>query len=1772
MVCLIESKPEIREQIQNLADKLGTEYDIAKIILQENNGYDLDKAPNGAESKLYKDLLDSFNGDERQALIAKAKTYLQPFFNWFGNWTGDDKTNVSKVVDENGEPLVVYHGNEDSNITKFIPNKGKYSNKPLYYFSSSKDTALSYATEGASTADPNDYTIVGFNVDSNTEEAKYADFKSLEDFDIATRSKGRIYEVFLNIRNPINDVSPAYIHDDTLLKGKNNDGMISIPFSDRIGGVEDKMSEDIQYVVLSSNQIKSATDNIGSYSTENPNIYYKKGEVIGNEEAEGRLETIGEFTNTQQLVDYILTLDNVDPELKKLLQVLRQESTRLVIEEFQPGNAVAAYAGYVKLYAPVVNSVSNQEFAEDVAHEMLHHYLQQYYNTYPEFRSKLDQLQAKYRKTTTDPDQYGFTGSSVEFLNEFMVNRQFRYGLKRDNVSFFEELLQIITQAIKKLFTGAKPRRQFNSELKALENTIYDLLSKVNKGDIEHYTEETYKHVVFRQSTSRPSTVSNRSKKLYDKIRKGLENRLKAIKHYSSKNIKAENQLQTLIQNLSNLDAIDGTLEFIDHVNQSIVDCINFLNTPFDQINYKQIRQLSDDYIGFYKPLIDEVFSAFVNTDDFKNIPDYNQILETVRNIQSDMAMVDIKFNELLKNKGKQVLVEHLRSTNTPQEFIDRILNWLDDPTNDGNFLTTWLGMSSESTNEVITTIANILTSVMNNTQRKTYEKGIQLVKLLDKAKKKYGNDVQKILYELDNNGQYTGFMVRELNYGQMRKDYIAYTDKLANKLGIKKDSEGKFIMPSDIETLNKWLDGINKFYDTHTERRYTSQYYELRNRILSNETRQALDEINSAINEILDYVYEDGVYYENMLTPQMFNKLQQLRRNKKLLSIEYNLDGTQKTGVQLQIARELQQFNKLVYGDKPESKINYKKFREDEAKVIAKYGKDSPEHKYWLARNTTVRLTQEFYDRLDQLPSKGDYQSELYEELRNKRSQILKIYRQNGLINVDELTESDKQMLLQLDTDIANEYTLSQEGGTELDDEDRFSNFAVINTTEQYDRDYRAASANPTTFDQWFYSNHYEDARGTMRPASYYTYLWTNDNRYIETVPTGRYNELEALPQFVNKKFDVNGPAIQPKKSLYDNSKQYNKIMNSKELKDLYYAVLSTMEEANKLISYFTSTNNYKMPQIEARMLQALSRSNGVLDALGYAFNDIITTKSDDTDYVDEFLVKPNGQPLKLIPTRYIKMLDNTNNISTDAVGSVIQYYNMALNYSGMSEQQDKIEILLKLLYESTMTTKKGYKGKGSMNYYQQAQALVDRIMYGRKVDPIKLNVAGKEINISKALNNIRNWVSKVNLSFNLNTIGVSFLTDATYTELEAKLGRFFNKRDLSFAKKKFLEELPIIMANIGNPVPTTITGYLMQLNQVVRDNQEIFSRLDQSAALRAINQHFWYLGYTQSDYTVKSHSLLSIYHSYKLVNNQGFMSRDQYINKFYPNDRKKGEVEFEHLKSITLLEAYEKHKDGFRVKPEYQRFVTQALQDQVKNRIEVITKRIDGTLRDIDKSKIHANSITAYLTQHRNFMINGMHQRFKGRTYNQDLQVVEDGYYPTAYRFLSDIIGNKHFAIKQILQDYDNLDEAEQYAIRKVLYDLALISSSTIVALTVMHMIDSDDDYSNWFTEEIVYLALRSAFEFRSMYNPVELMSLIKSPTAAFSYFENQYSILGILNPLNYIYGKTPWSEIDRGVYEGWPRILKTIIKTTPFKNILEIQDPKAKRNYLKNQLMSF
>ena len=84
---------------------------------------------------------------------------------------------------------------------------------------------------------------------------------------------------------------------------------------------------------------------------------------------------------------------------------------------------------------------------------------------------------------------------------------------------------------------------------------------------------------------------------------------------------------------------------------------------------------------------------------------------------------------------------------------------------------------------------------------------------------------------------------------------------------------------------------------------------------------------------------------------------------------------------------------------------------------------------------------------------------------------------------------------------------------------------------------------------------------------------------------------------------------------------------------------------------------------------------------------------------------------------------------------------------------------------------------------------------MYGRNKTPIEGNMLGYDINFGKALDIVRGFVTKVNLSGNLWSIGTSFFTDTTYTTLEAKMGRYFDLEDLNFAKSEFARELPNMM-----------------------------------------------------------------------------------------------------------------------------------------------------------------------------------------------------------------------------------------------------------------------------------------------------------------------------------------------------------------------------------------
>lgn len=212
------------------------------------------QTPNGKPSKL----------NERQWLQVRTKAFKQ----WFGDWE-NNPANASKVVDENGEPMVMYHGSLN-NFSKFITDnkyitsinsQTKEEEKFFWsthgslgegaYFTPSKNFAMQYTKSG--------------------------NYGEMDDY---------FYEVFLNIKKPYLGRYNDEFKDKEDAKKKGYDGAI---------GVDDECNI---YMTFNPSQIKSATLNNGNFDTQRDDIRFQfigeRGTAILDkvEEAAARMDNL----------------------------------------------------------------------------------------------------------------------------------------------------------------------------------------------------------------------------------------------------------------------------------------------------------------------------------------------------------------------------------------------------------------------------------------------------------------------------------------------------------------------------------------------------------------------------------------------------------------------------------------------------------------------------------------------------------------------------------------------------------------------------------------------------------------------------------------------------------------------------------------------------------------------------------------------------------------------------------------------------------------------------------------------------------------------------------------------------------------------------------------------------------------------------------------------------------------------------------------------------------------------------------------------------------------------------------------------------------------------------------------------------------------------------------------------------------------------------------------------------------------------------------------
>ena len=184
----------------------------------------LARAPRNAEGQLLAPNGNPSNLTEKQYAQVRTKAFKR----WFGDWE-NDPTNASKIVDKNGEPLIVYH--ESPNVfNTFDVSKKRY----------------------------NVHNVNGIWASA-----------------IDRKGKGygeNVYPLFINLRNPIK-TSTKQAKTITELRDLENKALNNINSDGAILDTIDKLGYETQYYVKNPNQVKSATDNSGLFNRQNNNIY-----------------------------------------------------------------------------------------------------------------------------------------------------------------------------------------------------------------------------------------------------------------------------------------------------------------------------------------------------------------------------------------------------------------------------------------------------------------------------------------------------------------------------------------------------------------------------------------------------------------------------------------------------------------------------------------------------------------------------------------------------------------------------------------------------------------------------------------------------------------------------------------------------------------------------------------------------------------------------------------------------------------------------------------------------------------------------------------------------------------------------------------------------------------------------------------------------------------------------------------------------------------------------------------------------------------------------------------------------------------------------------------------------------------------------------------------------------------------------------------------------------------------------------------------------------
>lgn len=1146
-----------------------------------NNGNLMDLAPNGQPSLVFQQLLQIYNGDTNKAIKAKANLYSDTFRKHFGDWLSDD---ISKdKIDINGEPILPF---------------GKALERAKSTASLKSKIGIEHKFGKA-----NIYTTFGDRLSGMLQRGEYPSSKAI----IQRFSELRLFspqnETLADILGKHEIPTIFKNHEDgSLMKTYTVDGKSIISIDPQlINGVSNRYLADtylheVIHAVTTDAINNAQTKEQTKFRDQNRKTFQIFSKLFPAEMF-SRMDMSGLyycFENEKEFASEFATKQDVR-------NLLYQKA----IAEDKKSNKAPILA-----LKNLVNSVSRLFANTNI------------------FNTNKDQLKLYQRLTSS----YLFNHPALKFsdIDPSKIMQTVYNSLSNETLS--NDQIQQTREDLGRAVHYA----EVNNSMRV------DRIDETNLGLNRQDSEEV---------------AQKRIEEMCKNIATALSKRAAAIKvSQLSPEYKSENAeiLRSQIQSFKT--RLGGTFYAISSLVQQIAPQLLVDSKKIHKIREQNMTTsdaeymfLTHDNFGTYERILSEINSALNSPtvldllikelqdrpeQDRATLNDIQRLVQIVQNSRSVAADATSLMSEILVNNMKKRFAQIGNEVHSPT--IADYINHLKTIGYDTSWFYTAVGSMDSAKDESLRAMAYLIDKAVHKADRATHDRVVELTQL--KQQLKFGESVLD-LYEVDDNGFTTGYLVRKLNYGKFFKKRAEFLEKLNLKYGLDPSNRQQ----PEGEDGVKWNRELNNWLGKNCHRKYKKEYYDSFAN-LSADTLQRRGAIQDQIKAIKSHCKDEfGNYHFDRLTDSEWNTLRGLYIQKKQLASDYDINGELKIEgtPEYRIAKELQTLNNTLFNSTEKVKKDTKRWQADRDKIIQECGGleemakgedgnfDFKKLQKWDSRNSKTRLKVNektgkalLWETIDQEAEKPVYaivvdgvsdHGARYEELQQQKYDITSVYRDynTGDINPSKLPKSVQLKIKAIDKELAKIRKEAVKENKDLKNQSKnrakiFRKYAKSSLTDVYKEMRRLAKLRD--MDEPGYLDTFEKNTGHLvedinGEISWEANPWFRKivakqayyDRFMEVLPGDGYINSDENSELLDKEWNESqGQAFIPKKELYDNTVAYNKVMKSKTLKALYDKAYQTIKESNELQTNRTYVDNYLLPQITGSFFKYLKKHSG--------------------------------------------------------------------------------------------------------------------------------------------------------------------------------------------------------------------------------------------------------------------------------------------------------------------------------------------------------------------------------------------------------------------------------------------------------------------------------------------------------------------------------------------------------------------------------------------------